>query len=150
MNCARVTINGTSKSPSSWIKPGLYLANIYGDGTCNTVEGRNYVFPYPGDAVTYGGDVTANTKYSSSQLKGAACPAGADGAVSGYTQSSSNSGSSGNTAASSTSQAESSSTAVTETSPTTAPVASPTVIKKKTKKCRRKTKTITQAAISTY
>lgn len=147
MNCARVTINGTSKSPSSWIKPGLYLANIYGDGTCNTVEGRNYVFPYPGDAVTYGGDVTANTKYSPSQLKGAACPAGADGAVSGYTQSSSNSG---NTAPSSTSQSESSSTAVTETSPTTAPVASPTVIKKKTKKCRRKTKTISQAAISTY
>ena len=157
MNCARVTIKGTSASPSSWIKPGLYLANIYGEGTCNTVEGRNYVFPYPGDAVTYGGDVTANTKYSASQLQGAKCPAGADGSVSGYSQGTP-AASTGSTSSDSSSYnnapASSSSTSMSETSPTVAPttslapVAQPT--KSKKAKCRPRTKTVSAAAQATY
>ena len=163
MNCARVTIKGTSASPSSWIKPGLYLANIYGEGTCNTVEGRNYVFPYPGDAVTYGGDVTASTKYSASQLQGAKCPAGADGSVSGYAQGSP-AASTGSTSSGSSNYnnapSSSSSSSVSETSPTAAPVpvsttttslvpvAQPTKTKKS--KCRPRTKTVSAAAQATY
>ncbi|GAA6064109.1 hypothetical protein JCM10212_002486 [Sporobolomyces blumeae] len=59
-NCAIVNIEGSSST--SYTGPVLYRANIFGDGTCNTVEGVDPVFPNPGSSVAYGGSVSSSSK----------------------------------------------------------------------------------------
>ena len=51
MNCAPVTVKGTS---TSFTGPRMYEANIFGD-TCITVEGTDVVYPNPGKSVQFGG-----------------------------------------------------------------------------------------------
>jgi hypothetical protein len=52
MNCSPVTIKGTS---TSFTGPRIFEANIFGAGTCNTVEGVDIVYPNPGASVAFGG-----------------------------------------------------------------------------------------------
>ena len=52
-NCAAVNVE--SSSTGSMTVPRIFEANIFGAGTCNTVEGDEVVFPNPGDSVEYGG-----------------------------------------------------------------------------------------------
>jgi hypothetical protein len=53
MNCAPVSVAG--KSGSSFTGPKMHEANIFGAGTCNTVEGIDTVYPNPGQFVLIGG-----------------------------------------------------------------------------------------------
>ena len=52
MNCSPVKVIGTS---SSFTGPRHLRANIFGQGTCNTVEGVDVVYPNPGKSVFFGG-----------------------------------------------------------------------------------------------
>lgn len=53
MNCAPVVVVGTAGS--SFTGPRIFEANIFGQGTCNTVEGVDVVYPNPGSSVHFGG-----------------------------------------------------------------------------------------------
>src|SRR5579859_5892732 len=53
MNCAPVVVVGTAGS--SFTGPRIFEANIFGQGTCNTVEGVDVVYPNPGKSVHFGG-----------------------------------------------------------------------------------------------
>ena len=53
MNCAPVVVVG--KSGSSFTGPRIFEANIFGQGTCNTVEGVDVAYPNPGKSVHFGG-----------------------------------------------------------------------------------------------
>src|SRR5579859_4848152 len=53
MNCAPVVVVGTAGS--SFTGPRIFEANIFGQGTCNTVEGVDVVYPNPGSSVQFGG-----------------------------------------------------------------------------------------------
>ena len=52
MNCSPVTVVGTS---TAFTGPRIFEANIFGQGTCNTVEGVDVVYPNPGPSVALGG-----------------------------------------------------------------------------------------------
>src|SRR5262245_38015064 len=52
MNCSPVKVVGTS---TSFTGPRIFEANIFGQGTCNTVEGVDVVYPNPGPSVEFGG-----------------------------------------------------------------------------------------------
>ncbi|KAI9747902.1 MAG: hypothetical protein M1835_001942, partial [Candelina submexicana] len=78
MNCAEVTIAGSSAAPPSRIRrggtkkpttatsidtlPQIFTANIGTKSRCTTIEGEDLVFPDPGTDVEYGAEMTsANT-----------------------------------------------------------------------------------------
>jgi len=53
MNCAPVIVQGTANS--TFTGPRIFEANIFGQGTCNTVEGVDVVYPNPGTSIHFGG-----------------------------------------------------------------------------------------------
>jgi hypothetical protein len=53
MNCAPVAVAG--KSGATFSGPQMHEANVFGAGTCNTVEGIDTVYPNPGPFVLLGG-----------------------------------------------------------------------------------------------
>ena len=69
MNCAVVDVAGFQTVPVS--VPKMFEANVFGPGTCNTVEGTEVVFDAPGDSVEYAGSYIGQHP-SGSQLKGCA------------------------------------------------------------------------------
>lgn len=52
-NCIAVNLVSSSTAPIKL--PRMFQANIFGAGTCNTVEGDEVAFPNPGNSVEYGG-----------------------------------------------------------------------------------------------
>jgi hypothetical protein len=60
MNCAFVKITSSSlnphqdNTPALDSAPSIFIANVNGPGRCQTIEGQNVKFPYPGDDVEYG------------------------------------------------------------------------------------------------
>ncbi|KAM5462247.1 putative DNA-directed RNA polymerase [Microsporum ferrugineum] len=67
MNCAHITISGSSGSPAGNSKmalsgqatalqglPNIFLANINQPSQCKTDQSKDVVFPFPGHAVEYG------------------------------------------------------------------------------------------------
>ena len=69
MNCALVDVAGSQTAAIT--VPKIFEANVFGPGTCNTVEGTEVVFDAPGDSVEYGGSY-AGQHPSGSQLGGCA------------------------------------------------------------------------------
>lgn len=59
MNCAPVVVVGTAGS--TFTGPRIFEANIFGQGTCNTVEGVDVVYPNPGPSVHFGGSFVDGT-----------------------------------------------------------------------------------------
>lgn len=58
-NCAPVAITGTSKS---YTAPSMFVANIFGDGSCITKEGEDYQFPDVNAVSTeFGGAMSASS-----------------------------------------------------------------------------------------
>lgn len=70
-NCAAVDIESSSTAPLK--VPRIFEANIFGAGTCNTVEQDELVFPNPGESVEYGG-IWRGKKPTKDDLKITNCP----------------------------------------------------------------------------
>lgn len=54
---AVVAVTGTA---DSYVGPGMFRSNTYGDGVCENPEGTDVAFPNPGDNVFYGGDYSSD------------------------------------------------------------------------------------------
>ena len=70
-NCAAIDIESSATAPL--MVPRIFEANIFGAGTCNTVEQDELVFPNPGESVEYGGIWSGKTP-TKADLKITNCP----------------------------------------------------------------------------